>query len=387
MMKTRRWRMAAGLMAALLILSLLGSAFAYDRSDFEAYCKEKTKSIQAKSGMVLVTLNGERVVAYTFGRREAKGGEVTPDTCYRVASVTKFVTAVGLMTLYEKGAFELDRDVRRYLPFPITNPAYPYWPITPRQLLSHTSTFQKDQSFTTPEWERIVGKENAFYHDDYGPGQQYEYSNLNGAMFGSLIESLSGQSLNTYMRENVFDVLDINAAYHPYLLRDKSNLSDLYRADGDYQMLYQAEIDRFQNYHDVCDPRGNCGYSVGRMYISGSGLEKILLTLLNDGTWDGVKLLEPETVAMMEAEQKDIPGSTVTGVSRYGLGMEHLRGMPGGTWYGHQGRVGDFTCDAYYQKETGLTLVLILSGYHYQVTNSMVYTALEFMEEIEKLVN
>ena len=374
-------------LAFLMLFAFLSPARAYGPEDFEAFSAARFRTAHVRSGLALVSLNGKRVGTFTFGPRTQKGGDITPDTCFRVASVTKFVTAVGLMTLYEQGAFELDRDVNEYLPMmPIQNPAFPEIAITPRQLLTHTSSFRSGANYTTPEWEKITRPENKYYEQRYAPGAHYAYSNLNGALFGSLVEALSGKSVNTCLRENVFDPLDINAAYHPSLLRDQDNVADIFGLDDHIQTYYMAEVRRFENYHDTCDPRGNCGYSVGRMYISGSGLERLLITLMNGGAYDGVRLLQPETVALMEAHQETLPGSSVSVASRYGLGMEHLEGMPGGTWWGHQGRVGNMTCDAYYQRDTGLTLVVIATGYRYSVQDSMVYLALKFMEEAQNFL-
>ena len=386
-MKTRIIRKVTAFLLTILIICVsVNTAFAYDESDFLASAQNQYRVGRVKSGLVLVSLNGERVATFTYGPRTEQGGEITEDTCFRVASVTKFVTAVGLMTLYDQGKFELDADIREALPMmPLVNPAYPDIPITARQLLSHTSSFKGDADYTTPTWELITNPDNQYYERKYAPGTHYQYSNMNGAMFGSMIEALSGKSLNTYMREAVFDPLDINAAYHPSLLPDMSNVADTFGLEG-MQVLYMAEVRRFENYHDTCDPRANCGYSIGRMYISGSGLERLLITLMNGGIYEDTRILQPETVAMMEAEQETIPGSTVSGVSRYGLGMEHLHNMPGGMWYGHQGRVGGLTCDAYYQRDTGLTLVVITTGYKYGVRDSMVTLALRFMEEVEKFV-
>ena len=383
----RIFRAIAFCLTAVILCFTASSALAYDESDFLEFAQKQYRTGRVKSGLVLVSLNGERVATFAYGPRTELGGEITADTAFRVASVTKFVTAIGLMTLYDQGKFELDADIRETLPMmPLVNPAYPDVPITARQLLSHTSSFKGDANYTTPTWELIKNPNNDYYERKFAPGTHYQYSNMNGAMFGSMIEALSGKSLNTYVRESVFDPLGINAAYHPYLLPDQSNVADTFGLKG-MQVLYMAEVRRFENYHDTCDPRANCGYSVGRMYISGSGLERLLITLMNGGSYGDVQLLRPETVAMMEAEQETVPGSSVSCASRYGLGMEHLHGMPGGIWYGHQGRVGGLTCDAYYQKDTGLTLVVITTGYKYGVKDSMVTLALRFMTEVEKFVS
>ena len=75
----------------------------------------------------------------TFGFSHLPDTLVQPDTVFRVASVSKFVTALGAMKLKEQGLLNLDRDVNDYLPFPLRHPKAPDTPITLRMLMSHTA--------------------------------------------------------------------------------------------------------------------------------------------------------------------------------------------------------------------------------------------------------
>ena len=102
--------------------------------------------------------------------------------------------------------------------------------------------------------------------------------------------------------------------------------------------------------------------------------------MLNGGELNGVRILNAETVRLMESEQKGLAES------RYGLSTVRLQQFDRGTWYGHQGRYGGLTSNVYYQKETGITLVLILNGYDYQTENNVVLPAVTVLNNMDTLM-
>ena len=141
----------------------------------------------------------------------------------------------------------------------------------------------------------------------------------------------------------------------------------------------------YADYEDTCDPRAHTDRTVGGLYISVSGLSKLAQMLACGGTVDGVTMLSPDTISLMEQKQNTIDGSSVTGISPYGLGMIRIEGMTGGTWYGHQGCMNGLTSNLYYQAETGLSVVVIANGYNGMAIDGVVSIARIFMEKAEEL--
>jgi CubicO group peptidase (beta-lactamase class C family) len=75
---------------------------------------------------VLAVRDGSVVFEAAFGHRDIEAGcPATPDTLYRIASISKLATAIGFMRLVESGQIDLDADVGRYLGTPLRNPAFP----------------------------------------------------------------------------------------------------------------------------------------------------------------------------------------------------------------------------------------------------------------------
>ncbi len=192
----------------------------------DAYFLRLFSRAEAIGGGVIVNRDGETLYAYYYGADDKRGTRpVDGDTVYKIASLTKMITAVGVMQLKEAGRLNLDAPLTYAEDIPIRNPRFPDTPVTLRQVMSHTSSLLGDAPYSAaPQWEKITLDQNRYF-SKYEPGSHYEYANLNGGILGSAIERASGQSLNAYMTEHVFAPLGINAAYAAHLLPDPAPLS------------------------------------------------------------------------------------------------------------------------------------------------------------------
>ena len=330
----------------------------------------------AVCGTLVLSKNGKVFLTWSFGGADE-------NTCFRIASVTKWVTAIGLMTLYDRGLLDLDRDVSDYLGFPVRNPAFPDTPVTARMLLSHTSSISPDADVYHPDWERI-GKRgyDPLFDESVRPGTKYAYADYNGALFGCLIEAITGESVQNYMERTVFGPLGLTAAYAPQLLPRGTATRDLLDKRG--KVAISVKKDRNRPFNNRADPKGNNGYTVGKLYISTASMTRLAQMMLNLGELDGVRILQPETVLLMESDQPGLAAGP------YGLSTVRHRQFPRGTWYGHQGRYSGLTSNVFYQRETGITLALVVNGYDWQLEDNIVMpavTLLKNMERIETLVN
>lgn len=370
---------------ALLILSLIFPAAAEisteRREEADAFFDALFQKSHAVGGLVLVSQEGERLYGYTHGWGDkAKTRPVTEDTVFKVASVTKLVTAIGVMQLVEQEKLSLDAPLTDLSAAAVRNPRYPQTPVTLRQVMSHTSSISSEAPYSRkPRWAHI--DDDSSYFCAWQPGTRYEYANLNGGFLGSLIERASGQSLNTYMAENVFSPLGVNAAYAATLLPDAAPLSNTFSPDGSTYRTAAAYLKDGLEYEDTCDPDRHYRSSVGSLYISAVGLEKLGMALAGDGSVDGVRLLAPETVRLMREDQRIIPGSTVTGESPYGLCL-YRHTMDWDVWYGHQGRWEGMLADVFFEPATRTVVVFIANGVKREPGRevaSLAESALEFI--------
>lgn len=94
-------------------------------------------------GGTIVSFNDHGIKQYSFGKaRLEQNIQWTDSTYFRIASISKFITAIAIMQLMEKGKYNLDTDISTLLNVPFRNSEFPQIPITIRMLLNHTSTIR-----------------------------------------------------------------------------------------------------------------------------------------------------------------------------------------------------------------------------------------------------
>jgi CubicO group peptidase (beta-lactamase class C family) len=129
-----------------------------------------------------------------------------PITVYRLASISKPITAVAVMQLVERGALELDAPIRRYVP---EYPEKP-WPITVRQLLGHQGGVRNwtEEEFVGTRHYATLAESIGVFRDDplvHEPGTRVTYSSFGYTLLGRAIEAAGGRSYVEYLRLNVFE--------------------------------------------------------------------------------------------------------------------------------------------------------------------------------------
>ncbi|MGV0904156.1 serine hydrolase domain-containing protein [Mycobacterium novum] len=135
---------------------------------------------------------------------------MTEDTIFDIASLTKcLATAVAVLQLYEQGRVRIDEPVQTYLPeFNETNDPRRAQ-VTLRMLLTHTSGIGGDLSHQGP-WGLTDPDKSGGVHRaltaplEFGPGEMFHYSDIGFIILGALVETMSGQSLDTYVQDNIF---------------------------------------------------------------------------------------------------------------------------------------------------------------------------------------
>lgn len=165
------------------------------------------------SGAALVARNGTILLKKAFGQADTKNNlPNTVDTRFQIASVSKTLTATAIMLLVERGTLNLQAPISAYLP----NLPSAWSRVTVEQLLAHTSgipdylTFDEfaDRLNLTPD---EVIRVAASYPLDFEPGREYEYSNTGYVLLGKIIETVSGQTYGDFLRQTIFDPLQMSA--------------------------------------------------------------------------------------------------------------------------------------------------------------------------------
>ncbi len=266
-MQSSRIKLIVGYFAlALAVLSLFGTA-SCPAQDIETKVDEYINAqlkLGAFSGSVLIAQGGKVLLSKGYGMANLElGVPNTPQTKFRLGSVTKQFTAMAIMQLQEKGLLNVNDPIIKYIP------DYPNGEkITIHHLLTHTSgipnltdfpDFLETMMIPSPVEKTIERFKNKPL--EFEPGEKFSYSNSGYVLLGYLIEKISGKSYEDFLNENIFQKLKMfNSGY------DHTNTILQNRASG-----YTLGTDGLVNaaYIDMSLPLGGgCLYStVEDMYL------------------------------------------------------------------------------------------------------------------------
>src|ERR1044072_756497 len=248
--------------AFVLCLLLLFPALRAQAQQAPALPAEKVKQIEAlvaaemakqKIPGLTVAVASDRQVRWSagFGMQDLENKVAArPVTVYRLGSISKPITAVAVMQLFERGRLDLDAPVQKYCP------AFPEktWPVTIRQVLGHLSGirhYKSDEEFNSTRFYASVTEGLNMFKDDpllSEPGTKYNYTTHGYSVLGCVVEGASGQKFADFVAENVFkpaamerirvdSVADIipNRA-QGYRITDKGVLMNSPLADNSYKV-------------------------------------------------------------------------------------------------------------------------------------------------------
>jgi len=262
------------------------------------------------------------------------------DTIYQVASVSKTVTATAILQLYEHGLFSLDDDVTEYLPFSLRNPAYPNIPITFRMLLSHHSSLHDHDQTTAYEYfegdydlsylSELLDPNGDDYHPEFWgdnkPGTGGNYSNMGFTILGYLVERLSGQSLESYCQQYIFQPLQMDNTSFVLEALNQDQIACQYLRFGRIYLKIP-----FVDY-TFLDPCGGLLSSV-------EDLSHFLIAHMSQGVYQGVRILNESTIEEMHRIQYP-KSDPYFGILRFGLGWLIFEDEFGINAHGHDGDLG-----------------------------------------------
>jgi CubicO group peptidase (beta-lactamase class C family) len=247
---------------------------------------------QIPGAVFVFVAGGEIAVACGFGAAQLDPRRpVDPDrTVFRLASVSKTITATAALQLVESGRLDLHTDVNKYLrSFQL---AAQHGPITLHHLLTHTAGFD----------ERLTGaaarsfdevKPSARYLAEsmpptfIAPGRVISYSNHGFALVGHLVEEVSGRPFAEYVRQEIFEPLG--------MLRSGSMTA---RIPEEFAIAYEFEGGQ----HRALAPDYLQVSSAGSFFTTGTDMGRFLIAQLRGGAYHDRRILRPETVELMHAQ-------------------------------------------------------------------------------------
>ena len=337
--------------------------------------------------------NGE-VASFADGIADPQSGRrVTVDDPARVASVSKLVVAIGVMKLVEQNALDLDMDVSRYLDWPLRNPNVLDRPIPLRMLLSHTSSLRDgDDKYVVPLGESLKDRlaDPTVWDAEHAPGEDYfAYANMNFPVIASIIEKVTRERFDIWMRRNVLEPMKLDACYNWPTCSDAAvaRAVELDGPDGKPQKDdlhgHRPPCPVLVNDGEPCDltrwkigENGALFAPQGGLRISARGLARVGRMLLNGGELDGVRILSPRSVQTLlapvwqfDGRNGSREGESAT-ICSYGLSSQQIPtpgcaadpGTGGAMLVGHAGDAYGLRSGLWIDRQRGRGIAYFVTG-------------------------
>jgi D-alanyl-D-alanine carboxypeptidase len=288
--------------------------------EFETYLNNLVDSGTPQGMSFVVVNNGKVIYKKGFGWADRpREIAATSESIYHWWSITKIVTAIAILQLQEQGKLQLDDSVAKFLPFfKVHYPSVDSKVITIHHLLNHSSGLP-DAGFRIMSWIHHDGEpsinqtvlvEKELPHFSklvFEPGDHSEYTNIGYMVLGAIIEKVTGQTYEAYIRGHILQPLRMNHTDFQY-----TQVMEPYEAAGSHPIVniwtplipvigvsYIREISGShfwleRVYTDQTPPSGLIG--------SAADAARLVTAYLNGGELDGQRILTKESIARMTYE-------------------------------------------------------------------------------------
>ena len=299
--------------------------------------------------VVLISKNDKIIYHEAFGFSDIDNQiPMKTNSIFRIASQTKFITATAIMMLQERGELVITENVSKYIPeFKETfvakksDDGYSIEPadreITIKDLLTHTSGVGYGFGIASKAWEEagIQGfylidrnesivetvKKIAKLPHEAHPGDQYVYG-YSSDILGAVVEIVTGNSLDTFLKENLFDPLEMTdtSFYLPDSKKDRLTTVYIYSEDNGLKRApYKGTFDS-QGSHYIDGPKKSFSGGAGLLSTS-SYYYNFLLMILNEGKYENLQILSRKSIEIMTKDNLTEGVFPYSGMG-HGLGVQ-----------------------------------------------------------------
>lgn len=322
--------------------------------------EQSMKKLEVAGLSVAVVKHGKIVYTHSFGLKNIENNlPLTDQHIFRIASISKSFTATALMQLAAAKKLSLTDDFSDLVGFKIRNPKYPEKVITLKMVLSHTSSINDSEGYfnldvinpnKNPNWAKC--------YNDYEPGKGYQYCNLNYNMAGTVIEKLSGERFDQYIKHHILDPLKLYGGYCIDSL-DSNRFATLYEYDAKAKKLnpspaaYAPRREELKSYI--------MGYSTpilsptGGMKISATDLATYMTMHMNYGKYEKGRIIPKKYAKIMQTKLSD--------EENYGLALRITdKLISGKTLVGHTGSAYGLYSTMFFEPKEKYGFVVITNG-------------------------
>lgn len=306
-------------------------------------------------GASLLLQQGDDVACVDSSTRSPRH-VATPDTMFRVASITKMATTLVTLRCIDSGLFALDTPVATLLPNGDSFSAL--HGVTVRQLLCHTSglrdlpdldaSLQQGLPFSSQLQQQNI--------QAAAPGKEFRYSNFGFGLLGCILEHTTNQCIEALFQQQLFQPLGMRATLDGSTLNEEQLMPIIrvlpYHPEKELRVTALGRIPLTQ-----ADPMHHYGHTAGAMYTNTASLARMLTVIAQHGQQNGLPFISAALMREMTTLQATSP------TRQYGLGL-CIRQMPAVSDHrilGHQGFAYGCVDGAFFEEDTG-RMVIFLNG-------------------------
>ena len=336
----------------------------FNEKEFTEYL-EKLREEHRVAGMSVAITDGEKIIyKQGFGFESAMRPEVPAyaDALFKIASMTKTVTAVMILRLCEEGVLNLDTPIKEYLPWLKLSRPEAEKTMTLRHLLIHTAgmpgdTYLEEGSRDDDTIDTVVQKLLPDMPLANLPEEnKYLYSSWGYNLIGTVASTVTGKLYTKLISEYVLDPLGMTTSTFDYQIASTYPLSLPHRKnpDGSFRVVHQQRI--------------NTVYHAGAgLYSNASDMCKFARFLLRGGVSDsGERLLKEETFRDMIAKHSV---RCLDPEVNYGYGI-FARAFKDRYIYGHTGNYDPYNSSVYVDYKTGCGVVTFFNSHITEIRNT-----------------
>lgn len=335
---------------------------------------------------------------------------VNENTHFRIASISKTITALAIMKLYENQSIDLDADISSILGYSVRNPYFPDTRITIRMLLSHTSSIIDGKTYSKfiedihalkpiPNLSELLISNSTYYSEsqyiNQKPGTYFKYSNINYGILGTIVEKVSGMRFDLFCKKLLFDPLNISGGFNKNETPNPKNLATLYRKKEERWIVqadkFQEKIQKKDYSKYIPGTNGLLFSPQGGLRVSAHELAKLFQLFLNGGKYNGVRLLSKKTINLMITPRwiySGKNGDDYSGLFKsWGLGVHVITNTKSGDFIfekakliGHPGEAYGLISDAYVdiKNKKGFIFITNGCGKGYQTNKNSAFYTVEY---------
>jgi len=287
-----------------------------------AVMQQEVDQKQLAGVVTILARHGKVVEESTYGKKDiASGAPMTKDTIFRIFSMTKPVTGVAMMILYEEGKWHPSDPVSKYIPEFAKLKVFkgvdqsgnmiledPVHPPTMRELMTHTAGFTYGFFGTSPV-DKLYNEQQLLQSQSledminklakipllYQPGTRWVYS-VSMDIQGYIVEKLSGQSLPDFMQQRIFGPLGMKDTGFFVPQEKRNRFATLYAGDQKGELIASTPGEAVPSDYRTQPSMPSGG---GGMVSTAEDYLRFAQMLLNDGELDSVRILAPATVQLM----------------------------------------------------------------------------------------